>query len=124
MKIGKKFFIIFSSPCLRRIEASNFASGWVENRARRETRDSRAQNRNAYSRGFSISHSEYSTIPFNFRPHSFLPLHTKKQQRNRETTIAVLMSQPYYPQSSVLRGQWTCVHAFRLIMSGLNTSRC
>ena len=29
----------FTSPCLRRIKVSNFSSGWVQYRAKRETGD-------------------------------------------------------------------------------------
>ena len=42
MKIRKKILINFSSPRLRRIKLSNFTSGWVQNHAKRETRDSTA----------------------------------------------------------------------------------
>ena len=38
----KQFLIIFSSPHRKRLKVSNFTSGWVQYRARRETGDSRA----------------------------------------------------------------------------------
>ena len=38
-KRGRKIFIICSSPS---IKVSNFTSGWVQYRARKETRDNRA----------------------------------------------------------------------------------
>ena len=37
---GKKFPINFSSPRMRRTNTYNFTSGWIQNRARRETGDS------------------------------------------------------------------------------------
>lgn len=38
----KKFVVIFSSPRLRLIKASNLTTGWVQYRSKRETRDSEA----------------------------------------------------------------------------------
>ena len=90
---------------------SNFTSGWVQYCAGRETGDSRAvtsiQERS--SGDFSIPqlfHSEYSIISFIFSSTTVFFLCTCKtteEQRNRQTNVPVLTSQPYYPQSSVLR---------------------
>ena len=51
----KKFLTIFSSPHRRPIKVSNFTSGWVQYRARRETGDSRAvtSTQERQSRNFS-----------------------------------------------------------------------
>ena len=68
---GPKKFLIFFFPRRRRIKVSNFNSGWVQNRARRKTGDSRAVTsiQEHYSRDFFILqlfHSEYSIISFIF----------------------------------------------------------
>ena len=109
---SKNSLSIFS-PHLGRMKTWNFTSGATQYLARWETGDSLAVTsiKDRYFRSFSIP-LLFFLWAFKIPSHNFIHIvyilctrKTTQEQRNRETSNPVLMSQHsgYHPQSSVLR---------------------
>ena len=97
----KKFPINFSSPCMRRTNTCNFTnSSWIQNRARRDTGDSRPVT-SIQERCFCGFQCFCCAMEENMV--LWCVVHNKNTE-TRESGILALTSQAHYPQFPILRG--------------------